>query len=555
MIKHNYNSNTEDRRLLLWLSIAGIVIAILSLIINSQLNVELPLMILTIAEIIVYSILYILIRKGLSINISQNLIVYITLAFTNFLWYFEYGYEGPILFFFVILFTLIIFIWHGRKLIVGSIIIIANLFLCFYIDYNYPDFVPGYPDELTRTIDTYTSLLIFGIIMYALMQAVKKSYAREYEKALQSDKLKTSFLENISHEVRTPLNAIVGFSSLLNDDKLSKEQRDEYNSLIYDSNETLLRVIDDVLQVSLMETDQLMININDCELSKVLEGLFKTYSKILIKNKRSEINLNISDSKINCIVKTDKIRLQQILINLLDNALKFTKSGSVSFGYRIEDENILFQVSDTGIGIKTKNHDKIFNRFYKVDGNSDELYRGTGIGLFLTKKIVEALGGDVWVVSNYGDGATFYFTLPKTGYRKIEDLPEKESPTEKTYNLEGKKILVVEDQPSSQIFFKNMLKKYGIEVLQAWDGSEGIKLAKKHPDIDLILMDLRLPMVNGYEAFEEIRKFNTDVPIIAQTAFGMKADEKACLKAGFNDYISKPIKTPLLLQKISDALS
>ena len=554
MIKQNYNSNNEDRRLLLWLSMAGIITAILSLIINSQLNVELPLMIITYTGIIVYSILLIMIRKGININLSQNLLVYITLAFTNFLWYFEYGHEGPVLFFFVVLFTLIIFIWNGRKLIIGSLILTLNLIACFYIDYQFPDFVSGYPDDRTQTIDIYTSLLMFGIIMYALMLAVKKSYAREYEKALQSDKLKTSFLENISHEVRTPLNAIVGFSSLLNDDKLSKEQRDEYNSLITDSNETLLRVIDDVLQVSLMETDQLMLNINDCDLSKVLEGLFKTYSKILIKNSRPEINLSISDSNINCIVKTDKIRLQQVLINLLDNALKFTQSGSISFGFRIEDDNIIFQVSDTGIGIKTKHHDNIFDRFYKVEGNSDELYRGTGIGLFLTKKIVESLGGDVWVVSSFGDGAAFYFTIPKIGCRKIEDRQEKEIPVEKTYNLKGKKILVVEDQPSSQIFFKNMLKKSGIEVLQAWDGTEGIELAKNLPDIDLILMDLRLPMVSGYEAFEEIRKFNPNVPIIAQTAFGMKSDEKACLKAGFNDYISKPIKTSELLLKISDAL-
>jgi len=555
MKKQDPNNSNEDRRLLLWLSVAGTVISLISLVINYLLEVKLSLILITYGGIITYGTLIIAIRKGLSITISQNLIVFITLIFTNILWYYEHGSDGPILYFFILIFTLIIFVWSGRKLLIGSLILLLNLILCFYIDYKYPNFVPSYSNELTRTIDVYSSIILFGIAIYALMLAVKKSYAKEYEKALQSDKLKTSFLENISHEVRTPLNAIIGFSELLKDNKLTKEQREEYNSLINDSNETLLRVIDDVLQVSLLETDHLPTNINDCELNKMLNGLFKTYSKTLIKNEKSDISLGISGSTSNAVIKADKIRLQQVFINLLDNAIKFTHSGNIDFGYIIEKTNVLFHVKDTGIGIKTKHQNIIFDRFHKVNDNNSQLYRGTGIGLFLAKKIVEANGGEIWVDSDYGSGSTFYFTLPKTGYREIDDKLEKSVIPEKTYNLEGKNILIVEDQPSSQIFFKNLLTKSGVNVIQAWNGSEAVKLAKLHLDINLILMDIRLPTYSGYEAFEEIRKFNKHIPIIAQTAFGMKQDEKACLDIGFNDYISKPIKSTVLLQKISDALN
>ncbi len=409
IITHNIN---EDGRLLLWLSISGVAISIISLFLNYQLNFGNYLLLITYCGIVIYGALSIAVYKGMSISISQYLLVYITLSFTNLLWYFEYGKEGPILYFFIIIFTLIIFIWDNKRLLIGAGILLMNLLVLFSIDYYYPNFVSNYHDEQTKTIDIYSSLLMFGIVIYALMYVVKKSYAREYEKAKQSDNLKTAFLENISHEIRTPLNAIIGFSSLLEEDNLTKEQRKEYHELIDDCNITLLRVIDDILQVSLLETNQLALNINDCQLNKIIDSLFTTYNSLLIKDGKSAISLKVNMSGNNPIVKTDKARLSQVLINLLDNAIKFTDSGSINFGYTNNKDNILFHVTDTGIGIKKKYHDLIFDRFYKIEDNKNELYRGTGIGLFLTKKIVESFGGEIWVESNLGNGATFYFTIP-----------------------------------------------------------------------------------------------------------------------------------------------
>ena len=415
-ITHNRN---EDRRLLLWLSIAATAISIISIFLNYQLDFGYYLLLITYSAIVIFGALSIAIYKGLSTLVSQYILVYTTLVFTNLLWYFEHGEEGPILYFFIIIFTFVIFIWNNKRLFIGTVILVMNLLILFFIDYYYPNFVSNYHNEQTKTIDIYTSLLMFGIVTYALMYAVKKSYAREYEKAKQAEKLKTAFIENISHEIRTPLNAIIGFSSLLEEEGLSTEQRKEYHELIYDCNTTLLRVIDDILQVSILETSQLILSIGDCQLNKIIDNLFTTYNSLLIKKGESAISLQISKSSNDAIVKTDKTRLSQVLINLLDNAIKFTHSGNINFGYTINEDYILFHVTDTGIGIKKKYHDLIFDRFYKIDDNKDELFRGTGIGLFLTKKIIESFGGDIWIESNFGDGSTFYFTIPKTGYHEV----------------------------------------------------------------------------------------------------------------------------------------
>jgi len=416
-ISHDKN---EDRRLLQWLSISGVAIAVISIFLNYQLNFGFYLFIITSSGIVVYGVLSIAIYKGLGTSISQYILVYTTLIYTNLLWYFEHGKEGPILYFFLIIFTLIIFIWNNNRFITGTIILVINLLILFCIDYYFPNFVSDYKDEQTKTFDIYTSFIMFGIVTYTLMYAVKKSYIKEYEKAKQSDRLKTAFIENISHEIRTPLNAIIGFSSLLEEDDLSKEQRKEYHKLIYDSNTTLLRVIDNILQVSLLQTNQLVLNINDCQLNKIIDSLFITYSKLLNKDGKSAISIQVSKPTVNTFVKTDKAKLSQVLINLLDNAVKFTHTGTIDFGYIVEENTILFHVSDTGIGIKRKYQDLIFDRFYKVEDDKGELFRGTGIGLFLTKKIIESFGGDIWVKSTFTTGSTFYFTIPKIGYHESD---------------------------------------------------------------------------------------------------------------------------------------
>lgn len=414
------DSKTDNRRLLIWLSVAGFTVSFLSLIINYIIQPESLLMYINYAAIAVYIIIAVTIKRGFNLVASQYLFIIVSLIFTNALWYFEHGHFGPVLYLLVLIFAVTIFIWEGRKLIFSSIFIMLNLFICLYIEYNHPELIENYHNSTTRLFDVYASVLMFLILIYALMYSVKKSYSREYRKALQSDKLKSSFLENINHEVRTPLNAIIGFSSLLNEDDITPEQRKEFTGLIGESNDALLRIIDDILLVSTLESGNTSTNVTACDLDSAMTGLYKTLKQHLVKNKKENIELLLSEPNISGIVETDKIRLQQVFIRLMDNAIKFTKSGKINFGYRVESDKILFHVADTGIGIQGKYHEKIFDRFYKVEIDQDEVYRGTGIGLFITKKIVESLDGDIWLSSIFGSGTTFYFTIPKIGYQNKE---------------------------------------------------------------------------------------------------------------------------------------
>ncbi len=419
MDKHN-KDRTDNRHLLVWVGIAGLIISILSVILNHKINTQLPLLHVSYVASVVFAILSILIKRGLNLVVSQYLLIIVSLIFTNLSWYYEHGHFGPVLYLFVIIFALIIFIWKGKKLVISAIVLLINLGVCFYIEFYYPSLITDYNDSNTRIIDIYTGVIMLFVLTYALMRAVKKSYSIEYEKALQSDKLKSSFLENINHEVRTPLNAIIGFSSLLNEEDITPQQRKDYNILIGESNDALLRIIDDILLVSTLESNSTSINSMDCELDDIIAGLHKTFGEELVKNNKKHISLYVSEPNISAIIETDKIRLQQVFIRLMDNAMKFTESGKINFGYRVEQDTILFHVADTGVGIKKKYHSKIFDRFYKLEAGDDGLHRGTGIGLFITKKIVESLDGDIWLSSIFGSGTTFYFSIPKTLYRPVK---------------------------------------------------------------------------------------------------------------------------------------
>ncbi|NQU31790.1 MAG: HAMP domain-containing histidine kinase [Bacteroidetes bacterium] len=418
-MKNQDIDSADNRQLLVWVSFSVFIISMLSILVNYQIEIDTPLMHISYTALIIYLILSILIKRGLNLIISQHLIIIISLIFTNLLWFYEYGHHGPVLFIFVLIFALSIFIWQGKKLIISTIILLINLSVCFYIEFTYRDLIVDYQDKTTKIIDVYSSIFMLLIIFYALMMAVKKSYSREYEKALQSDKLKSSFLENINHEVRTPLNAIVGFSSLLNEDDITPEQRKDYSTLIMESNDALLRIIDDILLVSTLESNDATINVRYCNLDDVINGLHKTFSEALVKiKKHNSIALYVSEPNVSAIIETDKIRIQQVFIRLMDNAIKFTDSGKINFGYRVEQDTILFHIADTGTGIKKKFHSKIFDRFYKVNADEEELFKGTGIGLFITKKIVESLNGEIWLSSIFGSGTTFYFSIPKTGYKE-----------------------------------------------------------------------------------------------------------------------------------------
>jgi two-component system, chemotaxis family, CheB/CheR fusion protein len=372
--------------------------------------------------------------------------------------------------------------------------------------------------------------------------------------AEESDKLKSAFLANMSHEIRTPMNAIIGFSQLLEDIQLSDEQRKEFIRLISSQGEYLLTLINDIIDISKVEAGAIELRDEECNMKKLLHDLHMFF----ILNKMNDIKINVvmPDEGLLPEIYTDATRLRQILTNLIGNAVKFTPKGQVEFGVSLHNEKeLLFYVKDTGLGIKKDKIDKIFDRFYQVyEGNSEYNKKGTGLGLAITKALVELLGGKLWVESEEFVGSVFYFTIP---YRpaKIKAINYDIEPDEYDGIFNGHTILVVEDIESNYLFIMHALENTQAELIWAKNGIEAIEQIKKNESISLILMDISMPLVDGYEATRKIRQLRQHIPIIAQTAHAMEGDKQNALNAGCNDYISKPIKIEDLINKMNQFLS
>lgn len=538
------------------LIIASALFSLVAIFVNIELDFGHILKIIPYVSLFVFSMLFFLVRMGRGLEFAKWSLVLVTLTVTNFLWYYNFGTHGPVLYLFVVLFSYLIFMLDGKQFLFVSIMLVLNVLVLFYIEYNNPTIVGEYPSVYSRIIDVYFGVFLYLFIMYVLMGQAKRNYISEFLKARRADQLKSSFLANMSHEIRTPLNAIVGFSNILAEEQLSPEERKQYVSIINSSNESLLRLVNDILDVSMIESDQLKIETKGCELAKIMNELENMYRLKLKTTGIQRIQIfNISPKK-NYVIKTDCARLKQVLINLLDNALKYTEEGRIEFGYELEKKDVLFYVKDTGVGIKQSHIDFLFDRFYKIEDDKKKLYRGTGIGLYLTKKIVNLLNGNIWVDSEFGKGSQFYFTVPKLGIELkevMEEEPEivveaEESTSEQVTKL---KILIVEDQMSNQDYYKAILKDSPYKLLHALNGLEGVEAFKKNRDVSLILMDIKMPVMDGFEALKEIRGIDKDVTVFALTAHAMSTDRQVCLNAGFNNYFSKPLNKETLLKEIS----
>ena len=366
------------------------------------------------------------------------------------------------------------------------------------------------------------------------------------EKAEESDHLKSAFLANMSHEIRTPLNAIVGFSGLLAIAE-NYEERDEYINIINNNNELLLQLINDILDLSKIEANTLEFVYSDIDINQLLCDIEQT-SRLKAAD---GVQVSFVEKLPHCIIRTDKNRLSQVVTNFINNAIKFTKEGSIYFGYKHKENNLYFYVSDTGCGIDKDVKDSVFQRFVKLDSFA----QGTGLGLSICQMIVHKLGGEIGVDSELGQGSTFWFTLPDTvieeSHVSVAETNKTEVSTESLTDNKTATLLIAEDNESNYTLIKAILKDYNL--LHAWNGQEAIDLYRKyHPD--MILMDLKMPIMDGYQATEEIRKDNTIIPIIAVTAFAFAEDEQRVSQSGFNGYVAKPIKPNNLKKKIVDLL-
>jgi Signal transduction histidine kinase len=371
------------------------------------------------------------------------------------------------------------------------------------------------------------------------------------EKAEESDRLKTAFLQNMSHEIRTPMNAIMGFSYLLPNNFDNKAKLKNFTNIINQRCNDLLDIINDILDISKIESGQLPINLEETDLNEVLAELsafFKEYQKRLNKQHIKLILESFSISEDN-IILTDKVKLKQIFINLISNALKFTEEGKIECGCKFDkNHDLLFYVSDTGIGIPSNKHQFIFERFTQLQ-NTKKSIGGTGLGLPIVKALVNLLGGEIFLESQPGAGSTFSFTIPyKPSQYKHQQSSLAYTINEEIFN--GKTILIVDDDYYNTEYIKEILSGYGLNLLLAENGAQAVEISLSHP-IDLILMDIRLPDMDGYEAIRQIKQHKPQLKIISQTAYAALDEKQKASNAGCIDYISKPIKSEVLLSVLN----
>jgi hypothetical protein len=370
------------------------------------------------------------------------------------------------------------------------------------------------------------------------------------EKAEENDRLKTAFLANISHEIRTPLNGTFGFSELLRTPGLTEELKETYINIIEQSGQRMLNVINDIVDISRIESRQMEIHIQETNLNKVLKDLAASFAPEA-NEKKLLLSAEVPSIWENFLIKTDRGKLIQVISNLIKNAIKFTHSGAVSFGYLPNGKTLRFFVKDSGVGIPDSQIKLIFERFSQGSTSLTRAYEGFGLGLPISKALIEMLGGTIWVDSKPGEGSTFYFEIP-ISEDEFARIPEKSSPQTKT--LQSITILIVEDDLNSLMFMKTLLRLEKISVLEANNGIKAIEAVKNHPEIDLVLIDMKMPEMDGLEATSHIKQIRPELPVIAQTAYAMREDVENARKAGCDDYIHKPVKKQLLMEKIRNLI-
>lgn len=363
------------------------------------------------------------------------------------------------------------------------------------------------------------------------------------ERAEESNRLKSTFLANMSHEIRTPMNGIVGFANLLKiRPNLNDQKVNQYVDIINENSNTLLNLINDIIDVSKIEANQLEVRNAPCDIDKLIKDLHILYVSEQQRMKKPHIDLRYSiPDNTSKIIKSDAERLRQVLSNFINNALKFTNQGTIEYGYKIAGNNLYFYVKDTGIGISREQQELIFERFRQGDESSARKYGGSGLGLAICKGIVTKMGGKIGVDSEKGVGSLFWFTIPFVPYNDTKTNDDSNGNNTKYPNWTGKTVLIVDDVPESLLLLQEIIYPTKAMVLKASTAEEAIELCHNNSSINLILMDLQLPKMDGYTATQEIKSFRPLVPIIAQTANAMLDDRDKALEAGCDEYITKPI--------------
>jgi len=373
------------------------------------------------------------------------------------------------------------------------------------------------------------------------------------EKAEAADRLKTAFLANMSHEIRTPMNGIIGFTNLLRTPRLSDEEKNEYLDHITSCGNTLLNLIDDIIDIAKIESGQLKLRYAEYNINSLIDELYRTFVVIMEKENKEMIQLKANKALPDhqAHIYTDPFRLKQILTNLLSNAVKFTLHGSIEFGYHLnEQQQLVFYVKDTGIGIPADKLSVVFERFGQIVDSPYINKKGTGLGLTISYNLARLLGGNLWVESKLNQGSAFYVSIP---YQLIEPNTVAMGETlisdeDLLTKLKGKTILIAEDEDYNFLYFKHLLKDLNLTILWAQSGEEAIEMVKQNPDICLVLMDCKMPVMDGYMASSEIKKLAPHLPIIMQTAYTDGDEQDKAMRAGCDAFITKPISQKILFK-------
>jgi signal transduction histidine kinase/CheY-like chemotaxis protein len=410
---------------------------------------------------------------------------------------------------------------------------------------------------IINKIDFLNNDQIAGVIEdITELKKIERDLLKSRTKLEKANRFKSVFLRNLSHEIRTPMNSILGYSALLKHEGLSSAQLNEYTSIIRAQGKYLLTLIDDVIELSRFESGNIVFNYTEFSLLPLLRELYKDFENRRIQKEKTNISieLDVPEDAPEQIIYTDYGRLQQLLSNMLSNALKFTERGKIIFGYKISSKNFKFFVSDTGPGLSPEDQRKIFDRFETIEETAIKKLSGTGLSLTISKHIVEQLGGKIKVRSELNNGSRFQLNIPIINPPKKEYFKEeKEQPG--IYNWKDKVILIAEDEEDNYRFLDAVLHNTEAQILRAKNGQEAIDLCKNINKIDIVLMDIKMPIVNGYDATIEIRKYRSNLPIIAQTAFSSQEEIIKCQQVGCDDYITKPIDINILIEKINRLLT
>ncbi len=523
------------------------------------------------AGVFIFGLLYILQKRQLGFRALSLVYYYLILFLFAISWLPSGGIKAAIPTFLVLVFLSGLLVLPLRDYLIFIIATFGLVFGLTVFEINNPELVGVYEsnDLLMQdlVVATLTTLVVMGICLFVFkrtyimdrreLRARNKELQKEKQNAETTDQAKTTFLATISHEMRTPLNGIVGMTELLSKTEINKEQKELIESLVYSSN-ILHGLISNVLDITTIEAGKLKLQINSFAIKKELQGIWQIFKKKTESNSQLEIKLDL-DEKLPDYLTGDMARIRQVLVNLMNNAIKFTYKGSITLkvdvlGQAGDVVSVQFLIVDTGAGIPLEKQPHLFETFYK--GTDEDGYEGTGLGLSIVEKLVKLMGGTIDFQSTPQQGSSFFFTLP---LGITDELESNEMDQIEVPGLSDLKILIVEDVEINRLVATKMLKSMKIhEIDVAVNGTEGVRKAKeKRPDV--ILMDLQMPDITGFEASKRITEYYKDAEqrptIIALTANAMKNSMEECLAAGMSDYVLKPIKTDILKQVLIKHLS